>query len=80
MATPYELVKVQDTFDEFLTNKKDGVLVAILGVMNHWVAIAIHKEKGICKEYLLDSLGHKYLDESDDKIPENAFKFVFFLI
>ncbi len=37
MASPQELVEIQDTFDEFLASGKDGALVVMLGVITHWV-------------------------------------------
>eukprot|EP00830_Metopus_es_P009190 TRINITY_DN1888_c0_g1_i2.p1 TRINITY_DN1888_c0_g1~~TRINITY_DN1888_c0_g1_i2.p1 ORF type:complete len:397 (+),score=57.11 TRINITY_DN1888_c0_g1_i2:64-1254(+) len=75
MASPKELVEIQDTFDEFLGTKIDGVLVVLLGIMTHWVVLVIHREKGAIKIYLLDSLAHEYLNTPQDQIPKNAQAF-----
>eukprot|EP00826_Nyctotherus_ovalis_P035768 TRINITY_DN309_c0_g1_i34.p1 TRINITY_DN309_c0_g1~~TRINITY_DN309_c0_g1_i34.p1 ORF type:complete len:337 (+),score=118.81 TRINITY_DN309_c0_g1_i34:289-1299(+) len=72
MPEPQEMIGVQDAFDHFLASPKDGALVITAGVITHWVVIVVHREKGLIKEYLLDSLAHQYLHIPEEFIPANV--------
>ena len=76
MPSPEDLIEAQNSFDDFLANTQDGALVVILGVITHWVVIVLHREDGKIKQYLLDSLAHKYLHIPDEAIPANVQEFV----
>lgn len=76
MSSPQETIEAQDAFDEFLASNKDGALVITAGVITHWVVIVMHKEKEVITEYLLDSLAHKYLDITEELMPNNVQQFV----
>lgn len=76
MPSPQEMVDAQDAFDRFLASPKDGALVITAGVITHWVVIVVHREQGVVKEYLLDSLAHQYLHVPEEEIPANVQLFV----
>lgn len=54
---------------KFRQSKGEAILVMLLGVVNHWITLVLHKDaQSVMNFYLLDSSNIKHLDKEESEL------------